>query len=469
MSALAALAATVVASDVYRVSLDEFDEFINDNPLALVEFFAPWCGHCKSLAPEYEIAATALKEKNIPLVQIDCTVEDALCAQQQIQGYPTLKVFKGDAKKSVPYAGARSADAIISYMTKQGLPSVSQLTSAEFSEFVDSDDVVVIAHFGKKDSALNSTYNAIAEELRENFVFGAVEDESIAKEQGVQYPSIVVHKKFDDKIAVYDGDLADSAAIANFISLESMPLIGEVNANTFSNYAQSGIPLCYLFIDDEEDLVRITKWVEPRAKELKGKVFFAVLDAKLYGGHAENVNLKQEFPALVVQNFETDKKYVLDQSLEVTEKSIKAYLDSFVSGELEPTVKSEPIPETQGPVYTIVGKNYDDVVLNSKKDVLVEFYAPWCGHCKSLAPIYQELGEYFEDDDNVIIGQVDATANDIPERIPGYPTIKLYKANDKKNPVEYRGARNLEALIEFIEQNSKAEAEDEKTIDHDEL
>ena len=51
------------------------------------------------------------------------------------------------------------------------------------------------------------------------------------------------------------------------------------------------------------------------------------------------------------------------------------------------------MPETNdGPVTVAVGKNFDDVVTNNGKDTLIEFYAPWCGHCKKLAPIFDELG-----------------------------------------------------------------------------
>lgn len=103
-------AAVASASDVHDLRTDNFKEFVESHDLVLAEFFAPWCGHCKALAPEYEEAATALKEKNIPLAKVDCTVEGDLCKSFGVEGYPTIKVFRG-AEEPKPYSGARKAPA----------------------------------------------------------------------------------------------------------------------------------------------------------------------------------------------------------------------------------------------------------------------------------------------------------------------------------------------------------------------
>lgn len=107
----AALAAASDAeiTDVHQLQKDTFDKFMEEHDLVLAEFYAPWCGHCKALKPEYESAATQLKDKDIALIKVDCTEETELCQTHGVEGYPTLKVFRGSDNK--PYTGQRKADA----------------------------------------------------------------------------------------------------------------------------------------------------------------------------------------------------------------------------------------------------------------------------------------------------------------------------------------------------------------------
>ncbi|QDS71388.1 hypothetical protein FKW77_002866 [Venturia effusa] len=447
-------AAVAAASDVTELKKDTFDSFIKDNDLVLAEFFAPWCGHCKALAPEYEEAATTLKEKKIALAKIDCTAEADICSKYGVEGYPTLKVFRGlDTVSS--YSGARKAPAIISFMTKQSLPAVSVLEKSTIEDFKTADKVVLIGYFAADDKASNETFTAVANSLRDNYLFGATNDEALAKAEGVKFPSIVLYKSFDEGKNTFT-DKFDKETIEKFTKTAATPLIGEVGPDTYADYMAAGIPLAYIFAESAEERETLSKDLKEVAEKHKGKINFATIDAKAFGQHASNLNLEVgKWPAFAIQETVKNQKFPFDQSNTLTAQTVGKFVDDFVAGKIEPSIKSEAIPEKQdGPVTVVVAKNYDDVVLDAKKDVLIEFYAPWCGHCKALAPKYDVLGEaYKTHSDKVVIAKVDATANDVPDEISGFPTIKLYPAGKKDSPISFEGSRTAADLAKFVAEN----------------
>ncbi|KAI1083015.1 protein disulfide isomerase [Whalleya microplaca] len=460
LAAAAGAFAADAASDVTQLKSDTFEDFVKTNDLVLAEFFAPWCGHCKALAPEYEEAATTLKEKNIKLAKVDCTEESELCQTYGVEGYPTLKIFRGP-ESITPYAGQRKAAAITSYMIKQSLPAVSLLTSETLEDFKTADKVVLVAYIDASDKSSNETYTKIAEKHRDSYLFGATNDAALAKAEGVTAPAIVLYKQFDEGKATYS-EKFDDEAIEKFAKTASTPLIGEVGPETYSGYMSAGIPLAYIFSETPEERKELADAIKPIAEKYRGKINFATIDAKAYGAHAGNLNLKNKFPAFAIQETVKNQKFPFDQENEITHDAILAYVEEFSAGKIEPSLKSEPIPETQeGPVTVVVGKTYEQIVLDDTKDVLIEFYAPWCGHCKALAPKYDDLASLYansEFKDKVVIAKVDATNNDVPDEIQGFPTIKLYPAGAKDEPITYSGSRTVEDLIKFVKESGKYKA-----------
>lgn len=108
------------------------DEVANSEDVWFVEFYAPWCGHCKSLKPEYEDAAQQLEGK-VKLGAVDCTQEEGLCGKFGVRGYPTIKFFGGDKNRPVDYNGERTAAGMAEYGLKQWAtsappPEVKELT-----------------------------------------------------------------------------------------------------------------------------------------------------------------------------------------------------------------------------------------------------------------------------------------------------------------------------------------------------
>ncbi|KAF1973524.1 protein disulfide-isomerase [Bimuria novae-zelandiae CBS 107.79] len=457
----AVLASLGLASDVLELKEDTLQGFVKEHDLSLIEFFAPWCGHCKALAPEYESAATTLKEKNIPLAKVDCTEEQELCKKYGVEGYPTLKVFRGEDNIS-PYTGQRKADAIVSYMTKQSLPAVSEVTKDSIDEFKTADKVVLVAYFAADDKASNETFTSVANGLRDSYLFGATNDAELAKAEGVKQPGLVLYKSFDEGKDTFT-EAFDKETIESFVKVASTPLVGEVGPETYSGYMAAGIPLAYIFAEEQEERDTLAKELKPLAEKYKGKINFATIDAKAFGQHGGNLNLEVgKWPAFAIQKTDKNQKFPYPQDKAITEKDIGSFVDDFVNDKISPSIKSDPIPESNdGPVTVVVAHEYEKLVIDNDKDVLLEFYAPWCGHCKALAPKYEELGSLFSSPELsklVTVAKVDATTNDVPDEIQGFPTIKLFPAGKKDSPIDYSGARTVEDLAAFIEENGTHKA-----------
>merc|ERR1712070_616040 len=115
----------------------------------------------------------------------------------------------------------------------------------------------------------------------------------------------------------------------------------------------------------------------------------------------------------------------------------------------------KPVDNSANAVHIVVGETFQQIVMDETKDVLVKYYAPWCGHCKKLAPIWDELGEFYKDNADVVIAKFDATANEAEGvEIRGYPTLKWYPKSNKEGE-SYEGERDLPAFKKFLEENSE--------------
>ncbi|KAI6047144.1 thioredoxin-like protein [Pisolithus marmoratus] len=436
------------SSDVINITQETFESVVNVEPMVLVEYFAPWCGHCKALAPHYEEAATALKDKDIKLAKVDCVDQAELCQAHGIQGYPTLKVFRrGEA---TDYAGPRKADGIISYMIKQSLPAVSQVTATNLTEFQHADKIVAVAFVTSTSDALAPEFSVTAEKHRDDYLFGITTDPEAIAAAGVSAPAIVVYRSFDEPASEYPYPISSITAndLENWLQELTIPIIGEVNGDTYSIYVTSGRPLGYLFVDpNDEKSQAYIEALRPVASKYRGKVNFVWIDATKFGDHAKALNLAEpKWPSFVIQDLQLQLKYPYDQSKEVEPAAVSTMVTDYLD--------ASPVPESQDEsVFVLVGEQFDEVVFDEAKDVFVEFYA--------TCPIWDSLGDYFSEmKDRVVIAKMEAQENDLPPSVPfrisGFPTLK-FKPAGSRDFVDYDGDRSLESLIAFVEERAKSD------------
>ena len=262
-----------------------------------------------------------------------------------------------------------------------------------------------------------------------------------------------------------------SESIAAFVKTESLPLIVEFSHESAQKIFSGAIKNHLLIFvgKSSADAEAINAAARDGAKQFKGKVLFVTVDTD-EEDHQRILEFfgmkKEELPAMRLIHLEDDMTKYKPADAALSADNMKSFVQAFVDGNLKPHLLSDDVPEDwdKNPVKVLVASNFDAVVFDTTKDVLVEFCeyngpynrritnmsrgghmifidfffaliqdAPWCGHCKQLVPIYDELAAKYQDNDSVLIAKMDSTTNELEHtKIQSFPTIKLYKKGDNK-------------------------------------
>ncbi|XP_033747481.1 protein disulfide-isomerase-like [Pecten maximus] len=446
---------------VLVLTTENFDQAIKDYEYILVEFYAPWCGHCKALAPEYAKAATALKESesNVKLGKVDATQESGLAEKFSVRGYPTLKFFVGGEPSE--YNGGRQSPEIVNWLKKKTGPPCTTLDDVDAAKkFAESDEVVVIGFFKDLESDDAKNYEKAAKTI-DDVPLGITSNADVFAEYKVEKDGVVLFKKFDEGRNDLEGEVTVEA-VKSFVAGNKLPLVVEFTQESaqkiFGGEIKNHI---LLFIKKSADNFESTiEGFKAAAKGFKGQVLFIFLDI----GDQENSRIleffglkEEECPSVRLINLGEDMSKFKPETDDLGTEAVTKFVQAFLDGTLKPHLMSEDVPKDWDAeeVKVLVGKNFDEVARDKSKDVFVEFYAPWCGHCKQLVPIWNELGEKFKENADVVIAKMDSTANEISDvKVQSFPTLKFFPKNSEEI-IDYNGERTLEALSKFLESGGK--------------
>jgi len=188
------------------------------------------------------------------------------------------------------------------------------------------------------------------------------------------------------------------------------------------------------------------------------KVKFGVAPSEEWGGFVQQVGLDMPEKAPLCVGFD-DRNTKYPMKAEFSMDNLEAFVNDFDSGKLEPHMKSEDNVDNTGKSNVqLTAKNFKGHV-DGSKDAFIKFYAPWCGHCKSLAPKWDEMAEEFKDDDSMVIADYNVDANDLPSgfEVRGFPTMFWVPAGGA--PKKYEGGRETADLIKYVKDNHKVKDE----------
>jgi len=388
IAALAALAGVTLvrADDEHGENAVELKEKGFEDALKkgahFVMFFAPWCGHCKRLAPIWDkLAEDYIKDKkDVVIGKVDCTKETSLCSSQDVTGYPTLKFFKDGPENGVKHRGQRDQKSLEKFINEQ-------MGRAPTEE----------------------------EEI-------AMEPEEAVAEKGL---FTLTEKSFKNHVAKGD---------------------------TFIKFYAPWCGHCKKLAPT---------WDELAAKMgADGKATIAKVDC------TKSQSLCQEHG---IKGYPTLAYFRKGEKVEAyrggrTMKDLSDFVASMSGEEKKAEAKEEVTEDAKDSVAVLSADNFESTI--AKGVTFVKFYAPWCGHCKRLAPTWVQLADKYASTEGVTIAKVDCTSNDNKNKelcnaqgVNGFPTLNIYKDGEKVD--EFNGKRGLDDLAAFVDKTSGKEAKDE--------
>lgn len=359
-------------------------------------FFAPWCGHCKRLAPVWEELAVKYnqaEEKSVVIAKVDCTKERALCSAQDVTGYPTLKFFKSGFEKEdgEKYRGNRDKDALLSFINKK----LGNEEAEEKPKVEESGEVVV--------------------------------------KEGLHILTAATFAK-----TVEAGD-------------------------TFIKFYAPWCGHCIKLAPAWDELAKVFEKDE--------QVKIAKIDCTEHQSICQEHNVRG-YPTL--EYFRSGRKLETYKGARAL-NDLKDWVNEQKVGAGSATTEDGKVPDAKeekpSAVLKLEKSNFDEKIKEGV--VFVKFFAPWCGHCKRLAPTWEQLAEEFQARDDVTIAHVDCTADNNVNRelcdgqgVNGFPTLLIYKNGVKVD--EYNGNRELADLQTFVQKIVTGEKDGEQA-EKDEL
>ncbi|MBA0865256.1 hypothetical protein Goshw_010573, partial [Gossypium schwendimanii] len=278
--------------DVVVLTQGNFSDFIKNNKFGMVEFYAPWCGHCQSLAPEYAAAATEMKGEGVVLAKVDATQEDELAEEYDVEDLPTI-YFLVDGKHTL-YPAARNnlllvnhgkennvlslfngRDAIVTWIKKQIGPGIYNVTTLDDAERILTSESEVALGYLNSLVGPESDELAATSKLLDDIKFYQTMNPDVAKlfhiDPEVKRPALVLLKKDAEKICHFDG-LFVKTAINEFLTSNKLPLVTIFSRESAPSIFESSIKMHLLLFATLNISEKYIPVLQEAAKLFKGKL-----------------------------------------------------------------------------------------------------------------------------------------------------------------------------------------------------
>lgn len=351
-----------LSADGTVLELDDknFDSAISSFDFILVDFYAPWCGHCKKLSPELDVAAPKLAGLNKPIVvaKINADKYTRLAAKYDIDGYPTLKMFMHGVP--IDYNGPRKADLLVRYLKKFVAPDVSVLESdSAITEFVETagKQFPIFIGFGLSESLIVD----FAKKYKKKAWFSVAKD--FSEEVMVTYdfdkvPALVsLHPKYNER-SVFYGPF-EGEFLEDFIRQNQLPLVVPINFDSLKLLNDDKRKIVITIVHDvvDEKSLKLIKTLRAAANANRDLVF-GYVGVEQWEEFVDTfgVNKGSELPKLLIWEG-TEEYHIVEGSENLVDdgdegSQISRFLEGYREGRI--ITKKVSGPSVMGFIHSLI-------------------------------------------------------------------------------------------------------------------
>ena len=471
LMALFAVAACEEEEDdgVFVITDENFDAELGKGTPLMVNFYAPWCSHCKDMAEDYSLAAEELGNNDPPvlLAKYDTTEYKEVTKRYGIRGFPTILFFyKGEY---VEYTGVRESEDFVNWVKRKlGEPSI-ETTCDELLAFVpESDKDLQVTYFGDlshKDFTEVFQVAARNMNLQEKFRFYHTTDVScVTKLKHSGNREILVQRRFDETVYPFVESEKTLEGFQKFLNRVWIPSSFEFLEEYIDIIFTDQKPAMFLFVKDTKEDSQLLKTYKQAAFQYRNEIFFVY--SSIYEGIQEKLAdygfvFDYHLPTLrIIDASDDNTKYRYEGDLSKLEvQDVKNFVQDFKAKKLPVYYKSLEVPaENNGDLKVVVGKTFPQMVLENTGEVFIRFYGPWCGYSKKLEKKWVEFATLLKDVQGLTIMDIDNLNNEIEGiSITNTPVLRLYSKDDKNKFVDLFGKdKDIPALKAHLKEHSEA-------------
>jgi len=457
----------------------DFADYVKDRNV-LVQFYVTWSEHCKILKPKMEAAAVKVNLND----SIDATIakidsdadEEGLAKRYGVRGYPSIKWFPKGSLRGEEYNGERETKDIIEFVKEASIPDVFTITKKQSEEFGKDSDYCVISTVkvdSKKEIQFDRACTRLKKEMKKmgkSFKCGKTrlkkgKTKVFFRRNRFEESDGPVQLKYDGKMAKLDGWVLDNV-FGQFGLFDTGFLLDRFDQELF-----------LIVLEDKKypfEIEGLSDFVNKMKQETGIQANMLDQQAAVNWGFPADKDVIYAYAKIIESSAKNDKlrpqdydRYILDPAVNNTDLDI--FLSKARASDWEVYMKSQSPDDVQqdGLVVPLIGTTFQDVVYDTTKDVLVNFYAPagYCEGCEKFAPEYEKLAQTIEKHykkKNVLFTKIDIISNDIPYEIMEFPTLYMFPEGKDAKPIMYEGNRDMEDLIDFVDEYSQSVKSDKK-------